>query len=284
MINSPKSNTGIRQWKILVLHALLFALTAGARDSSAQISIGVAPLRAEHAIQAGQVKTDIITINNLSSKPQHLQATISDWYLSADGVPVFVKRGKVRDFSMSEWTELNPTEFEIPAGGSQVLRYTIEIPPGTPDGGYRTSILIDSVPDHSAGKQAAAYIINARIGVIIYNRVGNAPIMPEIIGQRIIPSQEAPSHKAVELAIKNNGRVHFRLRGKCSIESLQGRTIELLEITDSVVLPQSMRSITLPVSADLPEEGFRILSRIDAGLPEVLEVETLVTTQYASKQ
>ncbi len=284
MHNRLQNAYRIHQCKIHAAAAFLmiFIPAAAPMDAAAQISIGVAPLRAEHAIQAGQLKTDIITINNLSSKPQRMQASVSDWYLPADGIPVFVKRGKAPDFSMSEWTELNPTEFEIPAGGSQILRYTIEVPPGTPEGGYRTSILIESIPHYSAMKQPAAYNINARIGVMIYNRVGDAPIFPEVAGQHIILSPDAPSKTAVELSIKNNGRVHFRIRGKCTIENLHGSVIEVLDITDSVVLPQSARNIILPVSTKLPNDGFRILSRVDAGVPEILEVETVVTSQNAS--
>lgn len=262
------------------LATVIFA--AAAMEATAQVSIGVSPIRVEHAVQPGQLKTDIVTVSNLSTKPQRLQVTVADWYLSGDGIPVFVKRGKMPDFSMSEWTEVNPTELEIPAGGSHTLRYSITVPSDAPDGGYRTAILIESLPEFPGSRQAMTYNINARIGVVIYNRVGKSQILVDIASQQIIPFPDAPAHAAVQLEIKNSGRMHFRVVGECIIEDREGRVLQTLSIPDSVVLPQSLRSIVLPISTELPRDGYRILSRVDTGLPEILEIETLITALTAA--
>src|SRR3974377_1410025 len=132
--------------RILLLYSGLALLFIGCVTAHAQISVGGTPIGAEHQVQAGQSKTDRLIVENKSPKSLHMKVSVADWYLTRDGDPVFVKRGKFPEFSMSDWIEVNPAEFDLESDGRQILRYTVEVPPETPAGGNRTAILVEFLP------------------------------------------------------------------------------------------------------------------------------------------
>ena len=124
---------------------------------------------------------------------------------------------------MSEWIDVNPTEFEIGPGGTQVIRYTLTVPAGLPDASYRTAVLVESLPDFAGTPDRNVAYLTARIGLIIYNRVGTEAPLAEVIGQEVVSDPETPYSKSVKLTIRNPGLVNFRLSGESQIVTPDGR-------------------------------------------------------------
>lgn len=252
-----------------------------APPAAAQVSMNVAPVRVEHAVAPGQIHTDVITVENVAVRPLRARVSVADWQLERDGTPTFVKRGRLPAFSMSEWVEVGPTEFEIPPGGTQTIRYTVDVPPGVADASYRTAILIESLPDFVGVPAANAAYLTARIGVIVYNRVGTLTPALEIVKQEIVHDAAAPGGMAIRIGLRNPGLTHVRASGHSSIVDLDGRVLQSLPVRDAVVLPQSEREISLPLEQPVDRPAFSVLSQIDGGLPQLLEVETRVGQQRA---
>jgi P pilus assembly chaperone PapD len=275
----PMSRSRIAASVCLALTTVLGAVL----PAEAQLSIGVAPIRVELAVRPGQTKTEILTVENRDDKPLKISVTVADWYLTKDGVPVFVKRGKSPEFSMSEWVEVNPTECEVPPRDSKILRYTVSVPAETPDGGYRTAILVETLPDIPAGPRMNSTYINARVGVIVYNRTGDVPTKAEIVGQEIAADPKDPTKTGVKLTVRNAGTGHFRLNGELRILLPDGTRQQAAPVDDAVVLPQSDREVFVSLKQALPSTGFTILSRIDVGLKEWLEAETPVARAASGK-
>ena len=255
-----------------------------AAPAEAQISMSVSPIRADHAVPAGQMRTNVITAENQSSRPLRVRVTVADWYLEQDGTPVFVKRGTHPGFSMSRWVDVNPTEFEVPAADTQVIRYTLTIPEGTPGASYRTALLVESLPDFVDAPEANVAYLTTRFGVIIYNRVGNPTPEVEITGQALVTDREALGLPAVRLTVRNPGLVNVRVSGESRILDSAGRVLQRLPIPDAVVLPQSERDLVLRLDEPVTHPAVTILSRLDVGQTELLEVETRIGVLAASNE
>ncbi|HEX9136407.1 MAG TPA: hypothetical protein VF905_05630 [Nitrospirota bacterium] len=267
-------------WRMMLVAALIFGSEITLR---ADVAIGVFPIRAEHEVQAGQTKTDGITVDNDSAENVHLRVTVADWHMTRDGSPVFVKKGKSPEFSMSEWIVVNPAEFDLAPHGHQIIRYTFTVPKDTATGGYHTAVMIESVPNIAPGQDAHAAYLNARIGAIIYNRVGKVSPQGTITAQQVVIDQKNTGQLGVQITLKNSGSAHFRFKGESKIIDRQGKLIETLPINDSVVLPQSERDIFVPVKGILPTDGFTIVSSLDIGMKELLEAETRVEPNPSSQ-
>ena len=118
--------------------------------------------------------------------------------------------------------------------------------------------------------------MNARIGIILYNRIGVVTPDIQIAAQDLVPDPDAPDRLMLRVQIRNAGRVHARVSGDTRIMNDSGRDMELAPIRDAVVLPVSERYLFVRFAKPLPGDEFRIVSRLDVGLPDLLEAETRV--------
>jgi P pilus assembly chaperone PapD len=243
---------------------------------SAQVSMSVAPVRVEQDIPPGQTRTDVITVENILLRPLRVRVTVADWFLERDGTPTFVKRGRNPAFSMSDWVEVSPTEFEIPPAGTQTVRYTVTVPERAAESSYRTGILIESLPDFIDQPTTPVAYLTGRIAVVLYERVGNRPPEAEIVNQQVVPDAEAPGKMVVRLTLRNPGLMNFRFSGESRVLDLDGHVLQTLPVRDAVVLPQSEREVLLRLEQAVGRPAFTVLTRIDVGLGELLEVETRV--------
>ena len=260
----------------IVMAVAALAVLFGPSYASAQLSLSVAPIRVEHTIPPGEEKTDLILVENTSDRVLRARITVADWYLERDGTPVFVKRGDLPTFSMSEWIEVNPSEFELGPGALQTIRYTVTAPAGAAVGGYRAAILIESLPDFKGAPLANVTYLTGRVGVILYNRVGDAPVQAEVVGQEVVLDPRGVGRLAVRLSLRNSGRTHFRVSGRSRILDAAGTVLRELAVEDVVVLPHSEREILVWFERTAALSEFTVLSRLDVGLTEWLEVETHV--------
>ncbi|MFI5175248.1 MAG: hypothetical protein ACHQKY_10350 [Terriglobia bacterium] len=274
------TQSAVRLLGVLLVAAVIFGSMTSLR---ADVAIGVFPIRSEHEVQPGQTKTDGITVDNDSAENIHMRVTVADWYLTRDGSPTFVKKGKSPEFSMSDWIVVNPAEFDVAPHGHQIIRYTFTVPKETLTGGYHTAIMIESVPNITPGQDAHAAYLNARVGAIIYDRVGKTTPQGTITAQQVVIDEKNTGQVGVRITLKNSGPSHFRFKGESKILDKQGKVIETLPINDSVVLPQSERDVFVPVKGILPTDGFTIVSSLDIGLKELLEAETRVEPNPSSQ-
>ena len=267
----------VRITRVLVAMVVL----CGVSSADAQVSFSVAPIRVEHAIQPGNTKTALIVVENSSDRRLRARVTVADWYLETDGTAVFVKRGEWPMLSMSEWLEVNPSEFALSPGDTQTIRYTTTVPTGAPAGGYRTAILIESLPDYEDVPLANVAYVTGRVAVILYNRVGNMPVQAKVAAQEVVAAPGSTRQMAVRLSLRNRGRTHFRVSGESRLFDSTGTLLQVLAVPDAVVLPKSERDILVPFEKSWDLSTFSVLSRLDVGLSELLEVETHIGASVA---
>ena len=150
-------------------------------------------------------------------------------------------------------------------------------------GGYRAAILIESLPDYEDAPLANVTYMTGRVAVILYNRVGDSPVQAEVVAQDVIADAGIGKQMAVRLSLRNLGRTYFRVSGESRIFDSTGRLLQVLPVEDAVVLPRSERDILVRFeqSSDLSE--FTVLSRLDVGLIELLEIETHVGASVAER-
>ena len=276
MMTMSMTKTMTKTKTITVQAVVMTAIVLVVGPAEAQLSMSLSPVRVEHAIPPGELWTDVATVENVSDRPLRARVTVADWYLERNGTPVFVKRGTRPGLSMSDWIDVNPTEFEIGPGETQVVRYTLTVPAGLSDASYRTAVLVESLPDFVGKPDRNVAYLTARIGLIIYNRVGTEAPVAEVVGQEVVSDPETPYSKVVKLTIRNPGLVNFRLSGESQIVTPDGRVLQVVSIPDGVVLPKSEREVLLRLKEPVSQRVFNVLSRIDIGQEELLEIETQV--------
>jgi P pilus assembly chaperone PapD len=237
---------------------------------STEVSISVSPIRVEHLVKQGEKGTDMISVTNDGTAPTRLKVWIEDWTLTKDGNPMFMK-AENNPYSCAEWIRINPVDFRVAPGQTREVRYTISVPQGIDDGGYRAAIIFETVPDVTPGEKIKRVFLRGRIVTILYEVVGKP-----------IPQGHANSLKAqlkkegidFILTLQNTGKVHYRTKGTITVKDEKGAKAFETEIPDVPVLPESEREVKASYDKSIPKGKYTAIAVVDIGKKELIGAET----------
>jgi len=231
-------------------------------------SLQVSPLTLELTVDPGRAHTGTIEISNTGSESQHVKAYCQDWALKPDGLVVFVDAGKLPQ-SASPWVTLSPTEFDLEAGTSAQVRYTIR-PPADAAGEFRTVIILEGIAQEMTLRGAPSRIV-PRLGAVLYMQCGPAG-QPQA---RISQFQVTPDGGAI--TVENTGPGHLRFTGKVEI-SRSGQLVRSADLNGFVVLPapfnQHQAAIAKETFAALASGDYEVVAIFDCGGPSLLGART----------
>ena len=250
--------------------SLTFPIFLSAFSIAADVSISVTPIRVEHRVIQGEKGTDMISVANEGAAPTRLKVSIEDWTLSKEGTPIFMKAGG-NPFSCLDWIKINPVDFRIGSGQTRQVRYTITVPQGIPDGGYRTAIIFETVPDGVPGEKNRSVQVRGRIVTIVYVVVGNPAPAGHVDGLKTSFRKDGVDFS---LALQNTGKVHFRTKGTLSVKDSNGQKVIEIGMPDVPVLPESEREIKISSEKSLPKGSYSALAVIDIGSKDLIGAET----------
>jgi P pilus assembly chaperone PapD len=263
------------QFWTIVLLTVVITITAPALLFSAEVSISVSPIRVEHLVKQGEKGTDTISVTNDGTAPARLKVSVEDWALTRDGNPMFIKVGK-NPYSCAEWIRINPVDFRVDPGQTREVRYTVTVPGGIEDGGFRVAIIFETVPEVMPGEKAKRVYLKGRIATIVYEVVGKP-----------IPQGHANSLKAdlkkegmdFILALQNTGKVHFRTKGSITVKDSNGNKTFEVDIPDIPVLPESERDVKVSYDKSIPKGKYTATAVVDIGKKELIGAETTFETK-----
>lgn len=237
---------------------------------AAEVSISVSPIRVEHLVRQGEKGTDMVSVTNDGTGPTRLKVSVEDWTLTKDGNPMFTKVG-TSPYSCSEWIRVNPVDFRIGPGQTKEVRYTVSVPQGINDGGYRAAIIFETVPDVTPGEKIKRVFLKGRIVTILYEVVGKP-----------VPQGHANSLKAEPrkegfdfiLSLQNTGKVHYRTKGTITVKDEKGEKALEVDIPDVPVLPESEREIKVTYDKTIAKGNYTAIAVVDIGKKELVGAET----------
>jgi len=241
----------------------------------AEVSISVSPIRVEQMGKPGDRGTDMISVTNRGSDPTRLKVSVEDWTLTKEGTPTFQKPGGA-SYSCASWIKVNPIDFRISPGQTREVRYTVTIPEGAPEGGYRAAIVFETVPDVVPGEKVRRLFVRGRVATILYAIVGTP-----------VPQGHANSLKVeikkdgadFTLTLQNTGKVHYRTKGTISANDSNGQQVFEVEIPNVPILPQSERQINIRYDKPIPKGKYTALAAVDIGVPELVGAEATFTVE-----
>ena len=262
-----------KSWIILLI--VVIAILAPVLVFSAEVSISVSPIRVEHLVKQGERGTDTISVTNDGTVPTRLKVSIEDWALTRDGNPMFMKVGK-NPYSCADWIRINPVDFRVDPGQTREVRYTVTVPEGIEDGGFRVAIIFETVPEVTPGEKAKRVYLKGRIATIVYEVVGKP------VSQGHANSLKADLKKEgmdFILALQNTGKVHFRTKGSITVKDSNGNKAFEVDIPDVPVLQESERDVKVSYDKPIPKGKYTATAVVDIGRKELIGAETTFETK-----
>jgi P pilus assembly chaperone PapD len=237
---------------------------------SAGVSVTVSPIRVEHLVSQGEEGTDTISVTNDGTTSTRLQVSIEDWSLTLDGNPIFVKQGN-NPYSCSGWIQINPTDFRVEPGQTTEVRYTVTVPQGIADGGYRAAVIFETVPEVTVGEKTKGVSLRGRIATILYEMVGKPDL--KCFANNLKANIKKDGADFI-LALQNTGKAHVRTKGSITVTDSNGDNTFKLEVPDVPVLPESERNIMISYDKVIPKGKYTATAIVDIGRKELIGAET----------
>lgn len=231
----------------------------------------VSPPRCELVMTAGQNRTEMITVvNQDSTQPLRLKVTVKAWDKDRRGQVTYSDPGD-KGRSCGTWLVVNPSEFVIPAGGSEIPRFTVSAPESS-SGSYWAMIFFESQPDTAQRVNVGVRMVG-RVGVAVYVNIdGTMNFQSQLTGMTY--RRAGYQNHEFKANLKNDGNAYFRPKGTLEIKDQAGKKVASAGVPDDFsVLPGRESDIRITVKQLLQPGRYTATISLDTGLPELLEGE-----------
>jgi hypothetical protein len=190
----------------------------------------VDPARIEALVSPNKPINGAITVVNTGSDTLRLSAEVRDWEMTTQGEPIFSRPQRIKN-SSAGWIRFNPRVFQLGAGKSQIVRYSIAAPKGSESGEYRSAIIFAVEPSDPV---KSSLTVSGNIVTTVYANVG--PVKRQGI---VLSSQSSYSQSMVYVRtlIKSSGNAHLRLSGSFRIINAGGQTVGEGVYAGGVIFP-----------------------------------------------
>jgi hypothetical protein len=255
--------THIHSYRTLSFGLLLLS----AQALSAQVGLGLSPMRLELKLRPGVEQSGVLTLSSDSGEKVRIRAEALDFWIDQDQTPQFEPSlSSEAGFSCRDWISVNPVETEIAAFAQTKIRYTVRVPATaeTPRG-YHCAIGFSTLPTDD---QAGATGIKTAVRVVsaFYIVTGNPPIEAAFKELKLIHNtEEGKSHWTGEVVVQNHCLTHFRPIGELSVLDSDGKTVESVPITPLPVLPKRDQRYIVAFTKELAPGAYTLRARVDFG-------------------
>jgi hypothetical protein len=243
---------------------------------SAQVALGLSPMRLEMKMQPGMQHSGVLTVSSDSKDKVRVRAEALDFLIDHNQTPQFEARlSSESDFSCRDWLSINPVETEVDSGKQVSVRYTVRVPATAESPrGYHCAIGFTTLPTDvqigGAGIKTAVQVVSA-----LYITAGTPGIEAQFKELRLVHGGEGDKRWLGEVVLQNDGLTHFRPMGELSVLDGRGKVLESAALTPLPALPKREQRYVVPFTRDLPPGTYTLRARVDFG-KNVIEEGTAV--------
>lgn len=257
---------------------LLSGLLASPALAATGVSVDVS--RVELSVQPGGSVNHAVTVSNpgnRSDSGMKVSAYLRDFVFPTSGAVQFLNAGSTKS-SLSKWFQFTPSEFTLGPGQNQQVRYTLQVPTGTPPGLYWGVLFFKSdtagAATPAASQNAPSGVTvqyNIDVGQIIYVQVGT-PTLDAALSN--IGAEYAGGRLNVSANIKNTGTALLRAAGRAQVIDASGQVVATLPIEEGVALPGYTRAFSGQAAADLKAGQYQVLLALQYAKGKVFTGQT----------
>ncbi len=267
----------MKRISIIALTVFIISIAAYTPYSYA-VNLNIDPPRVELSIKPGEEKHGYIVITNSdpSGDAAHVRVYVQDLVYLPDGSNDFLPENST-PWSLSEWIKVGPTEFDIPAGKQEMVRFVMNVPEGA-SGGHYGVVFFETGVAPSKVKEVGASV-NIRLGTIILVTVeGTQTYKAKLKGISVTGPDEEGSMEA-SYTVFNEGNILIRPKGMLKIIDAKKNQIDEIDVNKdkSGVLPQTSRRFSLKYTKTLPAGTYFAQVMLDYGGDVLLGGQTSFT-------
>jgi hypothetical protein len=254
----------LRSWLPVAAGLLL-----GCPSLSAQVGLGLSPMRMELRLSPGGSYSGTLRLDNQGDRLR-VRTSVLDFHLDAEQNPQF-EPGLTEEaaYSCRNWLTVNPMEAELDVKGGIAVRYTLRVPADAQPQSYNCAAGFTSLPTASEvtrfGIRTAVRVVTA-----FYVIIGNPAVegrLSEIAMEHIPGSKDL---RAV-IVLENTGKMFYRPTGTLAVLDPAGAIIESYDLAPLPVLPERKQRFLFPLKKVSAGQPCALRVRLDLGTGEIQE-------------
>ena len=170
------------------------------------IQFGVSPPIFEITLSA-QNKPNALRVMNMGQETLTMQVNVFTWDLDEQNKTRIIPP---TEQSLDQWMIINPTQFALAGGASQVIRFSIRPKVAPAPGEHRAIIFIkDASPPKKTKRN-----VTGQIGVSVYGYAGEITRIGILKGVSAVPQTNPVT---IKFDISSEGNAHVRMNGQYGI-------------------------------------------------------------------
>ncbi len=205
---------------IFLISSLTFAYTP---------NFQIKPSRFELLLGPRERTIETINIINEGEKKINFSLKSRDWQLTKTG-DIDLMEPSALPRSASNWLRFNPKNIEISPGESQVVRFSIAVPPKVESGEYRTAILLSTEKKFAEDLKIN---IKPQFAILVYVNI------PDIKRYGKIKNIEVKANEYGEYKLGGKvdslGNAHLRITGSYVLKNKEDEIIKEKELKKMVI-------------------------------------------------
>lgn len=270
--NKSKSKTGTTATTDKSSSTATVAANGGAKDFT---GISVSPSTLHFSLEPGTTRTMEVKLTNDTKKKFTFQANFSDFSMGKNGNPIGVKPGESK-FTLSSWTTISPSYFEVMPGETKKISVTLNVPSGEEaNHAAWTVLMLDQVTERApltanGNGNTVALGITPSMGFGIYlyqNPPGLHTDKVEIGTFNYNDSTKAGKH-ALQMHATNKGDGIGFCTTYVEVTNLATGKQDKLRQQKFTILPGFDREFSYEIPADLPKGKYSAVGVVDTGNPD----------------
>jgi len=251
--------------KRLEIFLIVFLIMSIIPATSNAMKMNIDPARAEVTIKPGEEKAGAVSVLNYDEEtPVHVKAYVQDLVYLPDGSNDFLPVGST-PWSLGDSIKIGPTEFDIPAGKQESVRYVVSLPKDAKGGRYGV-IFFETATPPSQFKQVGA-TVNVRLGtILLVTAEGTSIIKAKLTGMAVNTKEK---EKGVEITwtVYNDSNILIRPFGTVKIIDDKKTEVKTLDVNKEKagILPQTNRKFSVQYKEKLPKGDYFVQVVLDYG-------------------
>jgi len=253
-----------KKLKGLFLTFIFFSLLINVATANAGEVIQVNHPKIRLSIPPGSAKTGVIKIDNPSEQPKKVRVYLEDWvYLPAcDGTKEFKPAGTT-EFSAASWISFFPSEFDIPAYGSQTLNYTVKVPQDARGGHYAVLFFENYLSPQKVPQEGVSVNVAVRVASLFYiEPEGTINRQARITDLKIKKEDDA---YVITARFNNTGNVDITANGTFFILDSKGMVYARGEFNDIYTFAGNSALLSSRWKEPLTEGTYDLVLSVDIG-------------------
>jgi predicted secreted protein len=228
---------------LIGLVACLASLTAATAQAQGQAGVSISPALIEEPLDPGAKKEYTVTIKNLNDYEQKFYLSTQDIVDVQDGgTPVFADGSLEKTgMELAGWISLGVTEITLPAGVSERVTFTLQVPGDATPGSHFGSVFISvDAPEIAQSGASIGYQVANIISIRITGDANEGANIRQFSTEKFFHGSKNVNFEA---RIENTGNVLVRPTGPVEIFNMLGKKVDTITFNESqgAVFPGRVR-------------------------------------------